>query len=108
MIPAGLRKDFPAPSVGLFFSLQSLDVLTTMIGLRAGGAEANTFVSRMMQWGPITGLAISKLFALILLAAAFRFRRQRAIVVLNFWLAAVVTWNLVVIFRALLGGMLSR
>lgn len=91
------RYKFPSPSFGVFLSLQALDVLTTMIGLRAGAAEANEFVSRTMQWGPVTGLAISKVFALILLAAALRFRRQRVVIVLNYWLAAVVTWNLLMI-----------
>jgi len=79
-----------------------------MIGLRTGAAEANTFVSRTMQWGPVTGLAISKVFALILLATALRFRRQRMIVVLNYWFAAVVTWNLIVIFMALAGRVLRN
>ena len=96
------RYRLPSPSLRTFLSLQVLDVLTTMIGLRAGAAEASGFVSREMQWGPLTGLVISKLLALILLAAAFRFKRQRVIVVLNYWLAAVVTWNLLVIVLAAL------
>jgi hypothetical protein len=92
---------FPAPSLATFISLQALDVLTTLIGLRGGAEEANAFICRAMQLGPITGLAISKAIALILLAAALGFRRHRVIVVLNFWYSGVVTWNLVVIFAAL-------
>ena len=94
-------KKIPAPSVGLFFSLQVLDALTTMIGLRAGASESNIFVSRVMQWGPLTGLAISKLFALMVLVTAFRLGRQRVIVAVNLVSAAVVTGNLLVISRFL-------
>ena len=99
---------FPSPSFGVFLSLQALDVLTTLIGLRTGAAEASTFVSRTMQWGPVTGLAISKVLALILLAIALRFRRQRVVVVLNYWFAAVVTWNLLVIALALYGRVIHN
>jgi hypothetical protein len=102
------RYKFPSPSFGVFLSLQALDVLTTLIGLQTGAAEANKFVNRAMQWGPVTGLAISKAFALLLLAAALRFRRQRVVVVLNYWFAAVVTWNLLVIFLALLDRVLHN
>jgi hypothetical protein len=84
----------------VFFALQSLDVLTTLIGLRLGAKEASVFVGRMLEYGPLTGLLISKVFALLLLALAIRFKRPRVIVVLNYWSAALVTWNLVMIALA--------
>lgn len=102
MLPFGVRKEFPVPSLTVFASLQVLDVLTTSIGLRMGASEASLFVGRMLQIGPIAGLLISKLFAVLLAAAAIRMQRGRIIVFLNYWFAAVVSWNLVTIVKALL------
>lgn len=94
------NKEFPAPSLAIFFSLQALDVLTTMIGLRLGAAEGSMFVSRLIRLGPLAGLLLAKCFAVLLVLAVMRYRRQRVIVFLNYWFAAVVTWNLVTIVRA--------
>lgn len=80
--------------------MQALDVLTTMIGLRLGAGEASVFVGRLIQLGPLAGLLLAKLFAVLLVMAAIRYKRQRVIVFLNYWSAAVVTWNLVTIVRA--------
>src|SRR5580700_10783928 len=95
-----LRREFPAPSMAVFFSLQALDVLTTLLGLRVGASEASTFVGRLMHFGPVAGLFISKAFAIILASAALGFRRPRVIVFLNYWFAIVITWNLVTIIIA--------
>jgi len=100
MFPFLRRREFPTPSLGIFFSLQALDVLTTMIGLRLGAGEASVFVGRLIQLGPLAGLLLAKLFAVLLVMAAIRYKRQRVIVFLNYWSAAVVTWNLVTIVRA--------
>ena len=97
---ANIRREFPAPSMAVFFSLQALDVLTTLIGIRLGASEASIFVGRVMQLGPVAGLFISKLFAVILASAALGFRRPRVIVFLNYWFAALITWNLVTIIAA--------
>jgi hypothetical protein len=95
-----IRRSFPAPSLTIFFALQALDVLTTLIGLRMGAKEGSVFIARLLNLGPMTGLLISKTFALIFLAAAFRFKRPRVIVFLNYWFAALVTWNLAMILSA--------
>jgi hypothetical protein len=92
-----LPREFPAPSMTVFFSLQALDVLTTLIGLRVGASEASFFVGRLMQFGPVEALLISKTFAVILAGAALRFHRPRVIVFLNYWFAVVITWNLITI-----------
>src|ERR1035441_1475752 len=88
------RRIFPAASMPVFFALQVLDALTTLIGLRMGAKEASVFIARMLEFGPVTGLLISKVFALVFVAVVFRFKRPRIIVFLNFWFAAVVTWSL--------------
>lgn len=81
----------------VFFSLQALDVLTTLIGLRLGASEASFFVGRVMQLGPVAGLFIAKAFAVILVSAALGFHRPRVIVFLNYWFAVLITWNLATI-----------
>jgi hypothetical protein len=101
MIPFQLRRDFPAPSMSVFFSLQALDVLTTVIGLHMGAHEASLFVGRLLSIGPVAGLLISKCFAVILAAAALGFHRPRVVVFLNYWFVAIVAWNLFTIFSTL-------
>jgi len=87
--------------MSVFFSLQALDVLTTLIGLRLGAREASLFVDRMVAIGPVAGLLISKCFAIILAAAALAFHRPRVVVFLNYWFAVLIAWNLVTIFMSL-------
>jgi hypothetical protein len=97
-----VRREIPAPSLPVFFALQALDVLTTLIGLQAGASEASIFVGRLMQLGPIPALLIAKLLALILVTAALRYNRPRVIVFTNYWFAEIVTWNLAMILRIVL------
>ncbi len=101
MIPFLMRRPFPAPSMSIFFSLQALDVLTTLIGLHMGAREASFFVGRMLAIGPLPGLLISKCFAVILAAAALAFQRPRVVVFLNYWFAALIAWNLFTILTTL-------
>jgi hypothetical protein len=91
---ANLRREFPTPSLIAFVSLQTLDVLTTLIGLRVGASEGSIFISRLMQIGPVAALLISKIFAAFLVAAALRLKRPRVVVFLNYWFLLVVAWNL--------------
>jgi len=91
------RIEFPPPSLSAFVALQCLDILTTMIGLRLGAGESSFFLARLMQTGPVSALIVSKLFAAFLAASALKLRRPRILVFLNYWFAAVVTWNLAMI-----------
>jgi hypothetical protein len=99
VLPARFRKEFPAPSLSAFVALQVLDVLTTLIGINIGAQEASIFVGRLMNVGPIAGLLLSKILGVALVATALKFRRTRVIVFLNYWFAAVVSWNLILILR---------
>lgn len=101
MLPFLVRREFPAPSMAVFFALQTLDVLTTLIGLHMGAKEASLFVGRLLRLGPVEGLLISKCFAIILAAAALAFRRPRVVVFLNYWFAVLIAWNLYTILSAL-------
>lgn len=95
------RREFPEPSLSVFFALQALDVLTTMLGLRAGAHEGSFFISQLMRLGPLPALLLAKLFATALVLGALLIKRARLVVFLNFWFAAVVTWNLGIILSSL-------
>jgi hypothetical protein len=84
------------PSISVFVFLQVLDVLTTLIGLHLGAGEASLFISRLMRIGPVPALMVSKIIAVILVLIAMR-RYPRIVVMVNFWFAGVVTWNLALI-----------
>jgi hypothetical protein len=98
-----LRREMPAPCVGSFLGLQALDVITTILGLRLGAQESSIFLAKLLEMGPLAGLLISKVFALILVSAAFAFKRDRVVVFLNYWFALVVTWNLVITLILMFG-----
>jgi hypothetical protein len=99
-----LRKEFPSPSLTVFFSLQALDVVTTMLGIRLGAGEASFFVGRLMKLGTLEGLLLSKIFAVALVMMALKFRRPRVVVFLNYWFAALITWNLFTIVASFARG----
>jgi hypothetical protein len=56
-----------------------------------------------MRVGPLAALLISKILAVFLVAVAMRFKRPRVVVILNFWFAVLVTWNLAMIVLSALG-----
>lgn len=86
------------PSISVFVFLQVLDVLTTLIGLRLGAGEASAFIGQLMHLGVVPALMISKIIAVILVLLALRRGRTKIVVLANFWFAAIVTWNLALIF----------
>jgi len=102
MILTQVRREFPEPSLTVFFALQALDVLTTLLGLRAGAHEGSLFISQLMQIGALPALLLVKGVASALVLAEFALKRSRVIVFLNFWFAAVVTWNLFIILSQLI------
>jgi hypothetical protein len=99
-----MRRAFPTPSLTLFVALQVLDILTTLLGLQLGAREGSMFLGRLMRVGPVAALLIAKIIAVLLVAMAIRFKRPRVVVFLNYWFAAVVSWNLMVILLAQLPG----
>ena len=91
------RTSFPAPSLTIFVALQVLDILTTLLGLQMGAQEGSMFLGRLMRAGPVGALLIAKIIAVLLVTIALKFKRPRVVVFLNYWFAAVVSWNLVII-----------
>ena len=90
--------EFSNRSFVAFIFLQILDVLTTVTGLRMGADEGSVFINRIMHFGTIPALLMSKALSLVLVTAVVAFGRKRLMRWLNFWYAAVVTWNLAIIF----------
>ena len=89
--------EFSNEAFALFLFLQALDVVTTMIGLRTGAHEGSAFVRRLLDFGPVAGLLLSKAISIVLVTAVVAFRRDRLMQRLNRWYAGLVTWNLVII-----------
>src|ERR1043166_1724030 len=57
-------RRFMTPLLLVFMVLQSLDFLTTLMGLRMGAVESSTFIgAAMLRFGPVTGLVVSKVIA---------------------------------------------
>lgn len=104
MIAFNIRREFPAPSMTVFFGLQALDVITTLLGLQMGAKEASVFVGQLLRLGALPGLLISKCLAVVLASAALGFKRPRVIVFLNYWFAVVIAWNLYTILSTLLAA----
>jgi hypothetical protein len=103
-IPSAMHREFPAPSLTVFVALQVLDMLTTLIGLHMGAKEASLFLGSLMRVGPVAALLIAKILAVFLVAVAMKYRRPRVVVFLNYWFAAIVTWNLGTILSAQLSA----
>jgi hypothetical protein len=82
------------PEFQVFFYLQVLDFLTTLVGFRIGLVEASPFVNRMVAINPTLGVAASKAIAFALAALCVRLDRARVVRWINYWYAALVVWNL--------------
>ena len=87
-------------SIEVFFYLQALDFLTTLIGLKLGIPEASPFIRSLMHFGPSVAVAASKIAALVLAGACFKLKRSHLLRYVNYWYAAVVVWNLLNILIA--------
>jgi hypothetical protein len=86
----------------VFFLLQVLDFLTTLIGLRIGGSELSPFVSWAMRISgdPVTGLSAVKFFGFLLAGLCLWLHRARVLRWVNYAFAVVVLWNVFNILRA--------
>jgi hypothetical protein len=80
--------------IEVFLYLQVLDILSTLIGFSLGNSEASPMVRLMIRWGPVNGLIASKLVAVGVAAVCLMLRRRKLIHWINYWYAAVITWNL--------------
>ena len=97
MTAASPRLQTLSPSLQVFLYLQLLDALTTLLGFRAGLAEANPFIRVLVQVGPLAGLLVDKVLAVVLAGVCVWSGRSRMIRWINYWYAALVAWNIVLI-----------
>jgi len=86
--------------IQVFFYLQALDFLTTLIGLKLGIAEASPFIRSLLHFGPGLAVAVSKIAALVLAAVCIKLNRSHLLRYVNYWFAGVVVWNLLNILIA--------
>ena len=81
----------------VFVYLQLLDLITTLLGLRLGAAEASPFVRLLMHAGPAVGITASKILALALGAFCVYTRRLGLIRLASYWYGGLVAWNLIIL-----------
>lgn len=88
------------PLSQLFIYLQLLDLLTTLVGFKLGASEASPFIRLLMHFGPVTGVAASKVVALGLGAVCVYKRKDNLIRWATYWYGGLVVWNLMVMLAA--------
>ena len=80
----------------VFVYLQLLDLLTTLVGIRVGAAEASPFVRMMMHAGPAAGVIASKVLALGIGGLCVHLNKSHVIRWISYWYSVLVVWNLMV------------
>ena len=80
--------------VQMFLYLQVLDFFTTLIGFKFGLAEASPFIRALLHFGPVLGLLLSKLAAMLLAGACLVMHRPHLIRWITYWYAGLIAWNL--------------
>jgi len=80
----------------VFIYLQLLDLLTTLVGIRLGAAEASPFIRLFMHAGPAVGILASKALALALGAFCVYARKNHLIRWATYWYSGLVVWNLMI------------
>ena len=100
----GQRAGSDAVHLQIFFYLQLLDFMTTLIGMRLGLGEASPFIRYLMQVGPLAGLALSKVIAFALCGICVWLNRRHLVRWINYWYAALVVWNMFLIAGVLRTG----
>ena len=85
--------------VEIFFYLQLLDFVTTLVGLRMGGAELSPFIRMLTQIDVVVGLSAVKLLGFVL-GGICLWKRPHVLSWVNYIFAGLVVWNLFNILRA--------
>lgn len=88
------------PQFQIFLYLQILDLLTTIIGLRLGLAEASPFIRGVIFVGPALAVVLSKVFAFGLAGLCIVLKKRSMIGRINYGYAALAVWNLGLILAA--------
>jgi hypothetical protein len=84
--------------IQVFVYLQLLDFLTTIVGFKFGAHEASPFVAQLIHTtSPVMGVAASKVVGLAIGGVCVATNRVKLLSLANYWYAALVVWNLVMI-----------
>jgi len=84
----------------VFVYLQLLDLLTTLVGIRIGAAEASPFIRVLMHAGPAVGVFASKVLALGIGAVCVAVNKGHLIRWISYWYGGLIVWNLMVMLVA--------
>ena len=95
-----VQRDDRMAYIQMFLYLQVLDFFTTLIGFKLGLAEASPFIRALLQFGPLTGLLLSKLTALALAGICITMQKHHLIRWITYWYAGLIAWNLCSILAA--------
>ena len=85
-------------AIGAYLYLQMLDFVTTVIGLQLGLSEASPFVRGLITVHPVAGVLVAKLLACLLAVYCVWKSKLQILRLANYWFAALVAWNLFLIF----------
>ena len=86
--------------IEVFFLLQVLDFMTTLVGIRMGGSEMSPFARWIMQFDTVAGLMMVKLIGFVLGGICIWFKRPRVLSWVNYIFAGIVLWNVYQILGA--------
>jgi len=86
--------------IEVFFLLQVLDFMTTLVGIRMGGSELSPFAKWLMQFDTVAGLMMVKFIGFALGGVCIWFRRPRVLNWVNYIFAGIVLWNVYQILGA--------
>jgi hypothetical protein len=84
----------------VFIYLQLLDFLTTVVAMKNGFVESSPFIRWLMTSNYTVGLAESKIIAIGLAVLCILIRKGFLVRWINRWYAAVVVWNLALMWVA--------
>ena len=84
----------------VFIYLQLLDLLTTLVGFKLGAAEMSPFVRYLIHFGPIAGVAASKIIALLVAGVCVWLDKPHLLRWVSYWYAGLVVWNICVILAS--------
>jgi hypothetical protein len=87
--------------LSVYTLLQFADLATTAVTMRLGGVELNPLVHLFMTIGPLAGLLLAKLVAMLAALGCVFLKKPRPLRCANLVFAAIVAWNLTIIARLL-------
>ncbi len=89
--------------IKLFLVLQVLDFASTLICFQLGLVEGNPAIRWMMRIGPVAGVLLAKILAVVVLGLCLWLHKPRTIKKANYLFFALVIWNSLLISGKMAG-----